>query len=181
MKIAKKNKNSRKKLIVLLISVAVLLFVAAATYLIFFNGKLLGWQPFPLSAPSSPTTQSSNDTNHGTKDDVDLGSDKTTDQIPVSTDLTATINELSQSNGLVNFRGSANDSKDGGTCSVIFSNSNDRPITRTAKSNVSGGTATCETIQIPETEFSFLGEWGVTFRYYSGDTQAVAEGKIDIK
>lgn len=177
----KKNKNGRKKLIVLLTSVAILLLVTAAIYLIFFNGRLLGWQPFPPSPSPSPTTQSSNDTNHGTKDDVNPGTDKTTDQIPVSTDLTATIDELSQSNGLVSFKGSANDSKSGGTCSVVFSNPNDRPITRTVKSNVNGSTATCETIQIPETEFSFLGEWEVTFRYYSGDIQAVTEGKIGIR
>ncbi len=182
MKITKQNKQKNKKIAILLGVVASLLLIAAATYLVFFNGKLLGWQPFPPAAIPSPTTQSSNDTNRGTKNDTDGGTDKTTDEIPVSEVMIASFTDLTQSNGEVIFNGSANDSTAGGSCSIVFSNPNDRPVSRTTKATINGDKAVCETVKISDTEFSFLGEWTATFRYYAADnTQAIAEGKITIR
>lgn len=181
MKITKQNKHRNKKLALLVSAVALILLIAAAVYLVFFNGKLLGWQPFPPTATPAPTTQSSDDTDHGTKDDTTPGTDKTTDQIPVSETLVATFTDLSQSGGYIKFSGTANDDKTGGSCSIVFTNPNDRPVSRTSQATQNGGKAVCGPIQIPETEFSFLGEWTATFRYYTDDSQAVVERKITIQ
>lgn len=182
MKISKQNKKLNKKIITLLCIVAGLLLVAAAVYLVAFKGTLLGWQPFGSNDESTqPVTQSSSDTNHGTKEDTTPGTDKTTDQIPVSDTLEASIDELGQSGGYVTLVGSVTNAKTSGSCSVAFTNPNDRPITRTVNATLTGDKAICETVKIPETEFSFLGEWTATLRYYSNDTQAVAERKITIQ
>jgi len=185
MKITKQKQQSAKlKIAIIIASVFVILLIAGTVYLIGFKGTLLGWQPFPPFPPiQNETTQDSSDTNHGTKDDIentDIGTDKTTNQIPVNEALTATFIGLSQSDGYIKFSGSANDSKEG-TCSIVFANPNDRPITRTVNATQKDGKAVCEPVQIPETEFSFLGEWTATFRYYINDTQAVAEKKITIQ
>jgi hypothetical protein len=183
MKITKQKRLPKKtKIIILIGSIVVALLIAAAVYLVAFKGNLLGWQPFG-NTPSTvePITEDSPDTNHGTKDDTTPGTDKTTDEIPVSETLAATIMTLSQSNGQITFTGSANDNNAGGTCSIVFTNPNDRPVSRSANTTQSDGEAICGPIQIPETEFSFLGEWTATFRYYSGDTQAVTERTINIQ
>lgn len=182
MKITKENKKRNKKILAIVCTVGIVLLIAATVYLVFFKGSLLGWQPFGSSVPvTNPATQDSSDTNHGTKDDTTTGTDKTTDQIPVSETLTASIDTLDQSNGVITFAGSANDTKEGGSCSIVFSNPNDRPITRTVAASISNGMAICGPINIPETEFSFLGEWTATFRYYINDTQAMAERKMIIE
>jgi hypothetical protein len=183
MKITKQKHLTKKtKLIILIGSILALLLIATTVYLVAFKGNLLGWQPFGATpAAVEPVTEDSPDTNHGTKDDIDPETDKTTDEIPVSETLAATFVDLSQSNGQVAFTGSANDNNAGGTCSIVFSNPNDRPVSRSATAAISDGKAICGPILIPETEFSFLGEWTATFRYYSGDTQAVAERTINIQ
>lgn len=181
MKITKQNKKSNRKIIALLAIIGSLLVIAATVYLVFFKGTLLGWQPFGETSTTNPTTQNSDDTSHGTKDDVVPGSDKTTDQIPVDVTLVATIDQLSQSNGKITFKGSVNDNTADGNCSITFSNPNDRPISRTSKASQVNGIAVCGPIEIPETEFSFLGEWTATFRYYINDSQAVVERKVTIQ
>jgi hypothetical protein len=183
MKINKQKHLTKKtKLIILIGSTLAVLLIAAAVYLVAFKGNLFGWQPFGSTpAVVEPVTEDSPDTSHGTKDDITPVTDKTTDEIPVSETLTATFIDLAQSNGQITFTGSANDKNTGGTCSIIFSNPNDRPVSRSANTTQSDGKAVCGPILIPETEFSFLGEWTATFRYYSGDTQAVAERTINIQ
>lgn len=178
-----KQKKSRLKMILIPSVVIVVLLLASGVYLVVFKGSLLGWKPFASESAvvKDPQTQSSSDTSHGTKDDLDPGTGKTTDEIPVSTKLTAAIDELSQSNGSVTFKGSVDDGQSGGSCTITFSNENDRPVTQTVAANVTNGRATCDEVKIPETSFSFLGEWIATFRYYNNDTQAVAEDRITIR
>ncbi len=179
----KKQRRKSYKPIIITTSVVVVLLIVAVIYLIPLKGSLFGWQPFRTSTPVDTTTQNSDDTSHGTKDTTttDGSTDKTTDQIPVSTTLTAKISQLEQTNGAVVFTGSVNDASTGGKCSITFSNENDRPITRSADAVVVNNTGTCGPISVPENEFSFLGDWKATFRYYLNDSQAIAEGIITIK
>lgn len=181
MKTTNKNKHVGKKLGIILGLIVGIVFTGLVIYLVVFKGSLFGWQPFGTTVTVDPPTQSSSDTNHGTKDDAtDIPTDNTS-QIPVSETLIASIDELSQSGGYIRFSGSANDTKTGGSCSIVFSNPNDRPISRTADATISSGKALCGPIKVAETEFSYLGEWTMTFRYYSGKSQAVSERKIIIQ
>lgn len=181
MKIPKKK--NRLKMILIPSAVVFALLLALGVYLVVFKGSLMGWSPFGSedTVTKDPPTQSSSDTSHGTKDDLDLGPIQTTDEVPVNSSLSATIDELSQSNGFIVFNGSVNDNQAGGSCTVTFSNENDRPVTQTVAANVANKRATCDEIKIPETSFSFLGEWIVTFRYYNNDSQAVTEDRITIR
>ena len=165
----------------MLIVVIGLLLVSLVIYITVFKGILFGWQPFGSQNTVEPVTQSSSDTNHGTKDDTINPSESTTDQVPISDTLVATIDDLSQTDGFITFTGSVNDTSNGGSCSIVFSNPNDRPISRTVNAVTNNGKAVCGPIKVAETEFSYLGEWTMTFRYFSGKSQAVTERNITIQ
>lgn len=101
---------------------------------------------------------------------------KTTDQIPVAENATATIDELSQNGGNVTYRASIAGMPDGATCSAEFSSSIGKPVIRVG--NVTGQTCSAT---VPSLEFDYIGTWKLTLRVYSGDTQAVAEREVAIQ
>lgn len=170
-------------MIIIPIAVMIALLVALGVYLVVFKGSIMGWKPFRADSAvvEDAPTQSSSDTSHGTKDDLEPGTSKTTDDVPVNPSLSATIDELSQADGFVVFRGSVNDSKSGGSCTITFTNENDRPVTQTVPAKIANKRATCEDVRISETNFSFLGDWVATFRYYNDDKQVVTEDRIMIR
>lgn len=122
------------------------------------------------------------DSTHGSKEDLkpnpNVDETKNTSEIPVDTSGTISITTLSQSNGQVNFTATVSDNlSDNGTCTVTFSNTNARPVTRT----ITASNHTCGPQSIPETEFSTLGTWQVTARYFSNNTQVTTTSSVEIK
>ena len=156
------------------------IIVLFAIYLIGFRGSLFGWTPFVNSYSENSIIYQNNDTESSQIKKGD-NSPKTTDKIPVSENLKASIVTLNQSNGYITFSGTTNDTKTVGKCSIEFTTINDRPVTRYIDANPATDGATCGPVKIPETEFAYLGNWTVTFRYYSNNIQAVTEGSITIK
>jgi len=185
MKITKQTQHSaNSKKIIATICIIVTVITIGAIYLIGFNGSILGWQPFePTSQQEQQQTSDPQDTttNSGTKDDTDEGTDQTTDEIPVNQTLVATFTKLSQADGFITFTGEVNANSTDGSCSITFTNASDRPVTRTATPTQVGSKSVCGPVQIPESEFSFLGEWTATFRFYTGGAQTTAERKITIQ
>jgi len=185
MKITKQTQRSaNSKKIIATICIIATIIVVGLIYLIGFKGSILGWQP--LESTSQEEQQQTSDpedttTNPGTKDDTDEGTDQTTDEIPVNQTLVATFTKLSQADGFITFTGEVNTNSADGSCSITFTNTSDRPVTRTAAPTQVDSKSVCGPIQIPESEFSFLGEWTATFRFYTGDTQIVAERKITVQ
>lgn len=186
MKISKQtNKKKPFTKTLLCLSLVVLVIIGLSVYTYALHGSLFGWQPSPPQNSNSSTNTSPSKSGNesspekGVKDGTN--EDKTTDEVPVDSTITSSITDLYQSNGYVYFMGSTNDTRGGGKCSVTFTNTNDHPVSRTADAGLSNGTAQCGPIQIPETEFSFIGDWVATFRYYVNGVQAVAEKTITIK
>jgi len=107
--------------------------------------------------------------------------DKTTNEIPEDTTLAASIDDLYQEGDTIHFTGSVNTPNGKGTCTVVFSNENDKPVTRTVDATSKGDNTVCGPVEISNLEFSFVGTWQVTFRYFENDTQVSTEGTIDIK
>lgn len=158
----------------LLVIVAVILVAVGVAYAI---------NVLPSQDNKSPQVQ----TSEGTESDksripeTNSNSDKTTDEIPVSTKMSASIDELDQSSGAVTFRGSVSGSGADGECSISYTNPNDKPVSRVFKPVVSNGTASCGPVEVSEQEFSYLGDWTLTFRYYSNNLQAVTTKIISIR
>jgi flagellar basal body-associated protein FliL len=180
MRIRKDKKTNTKKIVAIIVVIILLL---TAGYAVFAYASHM-W-PFPQIA-STPTTNAptnSDTSTQGSKEDIDPNnsSNQTTDQIPVSDTLTATITTLNQANGVVTFNGSVNSEAANGKCTITFSNPNDKPVARTVDAVMSGGSSVCGPVQIPENEFSYLGTWSATFRYFNDNTQAIATKDITIQ
>lgn len=102
---------------------------------------------------------------------------KNTDEIPVSTETSVSITELSQNNGKVAYSAEIINPGTSGTCSAVFTNDVAKPVTRTTSTTSSA----CAKVEIPELEFSAVGTWTLTLRYYTNVTQAVATKTIEVK
>lgn len=116
------------------------------------------------------------DKDHTTHPNIGLPSDSTSttsNQIPVSSDLSVDITSTSQSSGVVN--ASATTSGDG-TCVFQYSaGDKDKPVTR----QVAVSARNCST-SISQNEFSYLGQWKLTVTYYSGGNKAEASQDVTI-
>lgn len=165
------------------------LFVAFALFLVAFIAIALAYhfQTWPFQSPQETIQQKlekqnkSDATNPTTKaesakasDDVD--SSKTTDDIPTSASESIEITKLIQSGGAITYEAKINGTSGGGTCSAVYSNDIAKPVTRTSDANGD----MCGPVSISAGEFSTLGTWTLTLRYYSNNTQVVTSKKIDI-
>lgn len=184
-----KNRRNIKK--TLIISVAILV-VAVLVYGAVAHG--LNIWPFKKDSSTTSKPASTNNTSTGTTKTSgtastastdatkSAASTETTDQIPVNTSSVATIDTLVQKNGYINFSASVTNTGDGGTCSVVFSNPNAKPVVVDEfKATINGTTATCAAAPISEGEFTYLGDWTATFRYYLNDQQATTTRTITIQ
>ena len=135
----------------------------------------------PYSKTSHPSPKNNNVTDKSSLQGNDTQT-KTTDQIPVSPDMVATITQLSETSQQVQFAATVtNAAAPAGTCVVTFSTPNDRPVVKQFAAALSGTTAVCGPTSFSTNEFSYLGTWQVQLRYFSGSTQATANGSIDVK
>lgn len=132
------------------------------------NEKVANPSPKNNAIPSKTDTSSST-------------SGETSDQVPVDHSLNASITQLSEANGQVNFKAQVSNASGTGTCVVTFSNPNDRPVTKQFNATYSAGVASCGPISIPAEEFSYLGQWQVSFHFYINSSQASAESSLVIK
>ena len=108
-------------------------------------------------------------------------SDTTTDEVPVNPTLVAVIDQLEQQDNKVTVKASVNTTDASGLCSITFTNPNDKPVTQTVNPILKGDRIICGPIEISEQSFSYLGDWLMTFRYYTDNTQVSAEDTITIK
>lgn len=163
--------------------------VAAVAVCLLATGALAykyQWGPFDQtpSAEELKEAQNNSDTTNdqvkGGKDqptDPNIDTSKTTDDIPVSSSATITITGIVQQNGNVTLSSSLQNPGETGTCSVLFTSDVAKPVSRT----VTATDGSCPDITIPEQEFSAIGTWEATLRYYTGDTQAVDTKTIEIQ
>lgn len=182
---AKKKQSKNKKYLAL----AAILVVLLAGYSLAAHHQ--SWWPFHVeshadkNAARNDTVANPSPKNSSIPDKTGLSSStdasKNSDQIPVDTSMTASIAQLSETDGQVNFTGKVTNTDSAGTCVVTFSNPNDRPVTKQFTATYANGTSQCGPMHVSAYEFSYLGQWQVSFRYYTGDKQATAESTIAIK
>lgn len=181
MKIKQTNKSSRK-VIVILISGAILLTSGIYAAYIYKLGPFAHLQQSAIEevANKSDATNPQQKKDLPSSDQLkSTGGDKTTDEIPVAEAGSIDITTLEQRDGSVIFSASLANVSTPGTCSALFENADGaaRPVTRTAASS---SNSCAETI-IPQDEFVALGTWKLTLRYYANNTQLVATKTIEVK
>jgi len=175
-----KNKNYKTILMPVLIIGALLLVCIASAFFL----KLWPFQNNidPNSIRQETSSESSKNDNPITKDEseADANEGKSTDDVPVSESFSAAITKLEQNDNQISFAAKISNSKNPGTCVVTFSNPNDRPIVKQFDSTSKDSVTLCEST-FSALEFSYLGEWNVSLRYYVGSEQAFTEGRVIIK
>lgn len=170
-----KQANSKKHFLILGIIICVALIAGGIYYFV------------ASQTPTTPTTDNdaknaADKTIPSTKNGApasspDVDNTKTTDDIPVAKETEVAIKELVQQNGSITYTATIENPGESGTCSATFTNDNDRPVVRTTTAEGSN----CGPVAIPEAEFSTLGQWTLTLRYYTNNTQAVTTQTIEIK
>jgi len=180
---SRSRKDKRTKKTVLLV-LGIIIFLALAYSVTSYALKI--WPFSDQVTESQSTTDNDTETtpvDTETAPESDKGeSSTTTDQIPVDTTAVATISTLYQADGYVYFKADVTNAAAGGKCSVIFSNSNSRPVVIESFDPVTSGTGiTCSPAELSEQEFSYLGSWTAVFRYYINNTQVTAERSITIQ
>lgn len=175
-----KNKNIKKILIPLLI--AGILLVSYFSFAYFLKTWPFQSAIDPNSLRQDTTSESYKNDNPIKKSDSQAGINegKDSSEVPISNTFSVNITRLEQVNNDVIFSAIINGSNNTGTCVITFSNPNDRPIVKELSSTTKDGTSICEAT-FSALEFSYLGEWNASLRYYNGTEQATVEGKVTIK
>lgn len=176
MAVKMKSPASRKRTILFCI-IACIVLVGAYGIFAYSANK------WPFKAPKATKIVKPAYTPNQKKNIPPAGPDagKTSNQVPVSTSLTASITNLSETNQEVNFTSTITGSSDAGTCVVTFSTPNDVPVTKQFTPTLNGQTATCGPLTIPAQDFTYIGTWTATLHYYVGTEQATTQQDIDIK
>lgn len=182
MKIERKRTINNRHIVVV---VVVLLIILALTLVAL---ELTGVTNLIRKQPEVSNTKQETKANNQAKQDFiekstskNSNTDKTSDQVPVSKDLTATISQLEQTDEGIIFSATIANSPDAGRCVVTFTNPNDKPVVKEVDATVKDGVALCGPLTVSPLEFSYLGEWQATLRYYLDDQQAIASGKVVIR
>ncbi len=105
-------------------------------------------------------------------------SDKTEQSIPVQKDVTAKITTLSQENGQVTIAGAIAGTTEAGACTFKFTTPQDKPVSKTIKGVIAGDSVNCGPLSIPETSFSYLGNWTANLTYYLDSGKSVSAEKV---
>lgn len=175
--------KTNSKLPNLIIATSVVVLLGAALYGTYahkvwpFNGQqsITAEQEAANNSDITNSQQKTGADKATTNQDVDTS--KTTDEVPVAESTSVSITRLSQENGQVSYEAAITNPGATGSCSAVFTNKIAKPVTQVTPS--SGDK--CGPVHIPETSFSALGEWTLTLRYYTNDTQATATKTIEIK
>lgn len=180
-----KHRKTTKKYVIVSTVIICILLVCSAAYA--FTQT--------ISSSSSPKTESNNSSSGSSstntqKDDQGKGIAQpstlpsnsqsiTTDDVPVSNVVKANITRLEQTDSTVHFSAEVSGAKELGRCVITFSTPNDRPVTKEFDAVKGSDSYSCD-IDISSLEFSYLGNWNVSFRYYTSTEQATSSGVIKI-
>lgn len=170
------QKASHKKVIILSI-IGALLVVAGASAYFMATRPNDSVQKSHDKANSSDTQNPQSKANLPSSDNTSgVDPNKSTSEIPVKQDASLTITSLQQSGGSVSYAATFAGIDGGGTCSAQFTATGAKPVTRTTQPSGQECSAS-----IPEMEFTQLGEWTLTVRYYNSSTQVTATQAINVR
>lgn len=166
------HKRSSKKKYLYLISLVVVVIIAAIASFMILN------KPKPESSATTNTSVSEPANSSKTTEAPSQGlpsnpTETTTDQVPVSKDLTVSITSFTQSNGIVE---SVAQSSGSGTCVFTYRpGDGGKPVTR----QVAISDNICKA-SIPEGEFAYIGQWSLIVTFYSNSQKAEAQKNVSI-
>lgn len=178
------SNTSKKRLIIIALTLLILAGLAAAYY--FVCHKTADVPPQSDSAQTQSAKeieiegekpQSPNAANQNLPVD---SSTKTSEDIPTSSDLKVMIVKAQQETSRVEAEVTITGGDKLGTCVFLFTNPEDRPVTRQISSTGSLGAQNCKAT-IPNIEFNRLGTWRLKVTYYMDENKGEAQSEITIE
>jgi hypothetical protein len=179
MKIEKK-KNISKKSIALFATTASIVLAGLSIYAYYTMDKKDN-NSITRDTHDSPVVAKDNNPKTIQQSDTlpDKSQSLTTEDVPVNTAATATITRLEQKDSTVYFDATVNNATNLGKCVVSFTTPNDKPIAKEFDATKNGTEFRCS-LTTSALEFSYLGKWDVTLRYYDGNSQIITKGSVTI-
>lgn len=178
MRDSKQKKSNRKKLISILFAALVVALAGFTVYYVY--GQIKDGN----SSTESPSTKTSSESHNSTDSKATSEStynNTTTDKIPKNANISIAITTLNQTDSAIVFSATVASTASDGKCALTITNPNDKPVSRTVNATHGTTTSECGPISIPVEEFSYLGDWTATLRYYTNGTQTVASKIITIR
>lgn len=173
----KTKKKSKKPLVILLIVATVLIVGGVVFFLVRSNSQSSSSQFTPVSeeeknnAQTTPSPEKEGDT-------TTPPSDQTSDEVPVNPNAVLAITHLDQHDNAVHLDSTLSGSNSNGTCVATFTNPSSRPVVKEFASN---GTRGCGPLTVAALEFSAVGDWNLSLRFYNEGQQVAAERSISIQ
>jgi hypothetical protein len=170
-----KRKRTNKKLILVLVIGFVVMAVAGVG-----GYQLLQNKPNKSSntQDQSAVTESQNKSNLT----LNANASRTDQETPQATEITAKIDTLIQEDGYIKISGHVSASQEG-VCVVQFETAADAPVIREQAAQPGAKTTQCPELRIQQENFSYLGDWKVSLKFYTKDgrTTKSEERVISIK
>jgi len=164
--------SSRKKYIYLVPIIAVIV-IAAVIYLVFALNKPKQNTPTTTNTPTSGSVNANKTTNTPSEGLPADTSTTTSDQVPVNNSLAVSITSFTQTGGTVTAVAKSSGS---GTCVFTYKPAdNGKPVTQ----QVTVTDNTCST-NIPEGEFTYLGNWTLSVTYYNNSQKIDTQKNVTI-
>lgn len=163
--------------------IAGLLVIVVVAYIVLSTAHIWPFSESKSIATNNAATTTPAETNNSLpKQDLNSTTDssQTSNNIPVNATWVAAITTLNETNDEINFAATVQNAPSTGTCVVTFSNPNDRPVVQQFNATATNGLTTCD-VNLSAYEFSYLGNWSVSFRYYVGNQQATTTSEIKIQ
>lgn len=172
--------STKRKVTIAAVIVVVLLSIASGLYLYF-----AGQQNADKNKTDSTNTSAKKDAASQDEDNKSSSSNNgdsglpedstaiTSEQVPVSQNLSVSLTNASQSAGLISATAQTSGS---GTCVFLYQPADQgKPVTRQV--NVENDTCS---VSISQNEFAYLGQWKLTVTYYSNNAKAEASQNVTI-
>jgi len=162
--------SPKKKYLYLISLIAVVVIAAIASWMMLNKPKL---ESPATNTPSSESVNTSKTVEAPSEGLPANAAETTSDQVPVSKDLTVSITSFTQSNGIVE---SVAQSSGSGTCVFTYKPADGgKPVTR----QVAISDNICKA-SIPEGEFAYIGQWSLIVTFYSNSQKAEAQKNVSI-
>lgn len=174
------SSTPRSKKWVILPVLAILILASGGSFIYFKNKS----SSTPKDLQDRAQVESSKDRIDSNDDKVSINvnpdkavtdvSNQTTEQTPISTDISISLLSQTQADGLIKVAAKATGTT-GGRCVFSFTTEGDRPVVR--ESSLSSGACN---VEIPEVEFSKIGVWNLNISLHVNNTRTEVNQNVTI-
>jgi len=175
-KLRSRPKNNNRIWVIVGVSIAVAILLILSFILITQRHKRDGRDDTVQTESAKDKVANLKNNTEGNNLGLPSNSETTTsDQVPISENITVSITEINQTSGTVSTSASIQGIQSDGTCVFTYT-SDDKPVVR----QVTSSNQRCST-SIPEVEFTKIGNWNLNVTFYNDSQKAETDQSVTIQ